>query len=364
MTYKDILRSRLAAQRLTGEKPATPTDLLAELGAMQSQDYGMSKWAVGLRLEKSTHDQVEQAIDSGGIVRIHVLRPTWHLVRAADVRWMLDLTAPQIKAAMAFRDRQLELDDKIFRRCEKIIEKALVRDKHLPRTALMPLLNKAGILTDENRSSHILLRAELDGIICSGPRQGKQFTYALLDERVPSSGKLSPEEALVELTLRYFNGHGPATLYDFCWWSGLSVADGKKGIGLLGATIEQVSVGDKQYWFLPGQATSSLSPHKASSLPKLPPALLLPAFDEWIIGYTDRSGLFATEHERKIITTNGIFRPVLLCNGLAAGSWRVGEKKGAVSVAKDWFHPVSQTVQKAMKAAEKKYINFKAGSAG
>lgn len=354
MTYKDILRLRLAAQRLTGEKPATPIDLLAESGAMQSQDYGMSKWAIGLRLEKSTHDQVEQAIDSGGIIRIHVLRPTWHLVRAADVRWMLDLTAPQIKAAMAFRDRQLELDDKIFLRCEKIIEKALTRDKHLPRTTLMPLLHKAGILTDENRSSHILLRAELDGIICSGPRQGKQFTYALLDERVPAGVRLSPDEALAELTRRYFNGHGPATLYDFCWWAGLSVTDGKKGIGLLGRAIEQISVGDKQYWHLPGK----------DPVTGIPPALLLPAFDEWIIGYTDRTGLFATEHERKIITTNGIFRPVLLCNGLVAGGWRVVEKKGAVSVAKDWFHPVSQTVQKAMKTAEKKYISFKASSAG
>lgn len=354
MNYKDILRRRLAAQKLAGEKPATPIALLAELGAMQSQDYGMSKWAVGLRLEKSTHDEVEQAIDQGEILRIHVLRPTWHLVRAADVRWMLELTAPQIKAAMAFRDRQLELDEKIFRRCEKIIEKALARDRHLPRTALLPLLNKAGILTDENRSSHILLRAELDGIICSGPRQGKQFTYALLDERVPAATRLSPDEALAKLTKRYFNGHGPATLYDFCWWAGLSVTDGRKGIGLLGTAIEQVSVGDKQYWFLPGQDMA----------PPIPAALLLPAFDEWIIGYTDRSGLFATEHERNIITTNGIFRPVLLCNGQAAGSWRVEEKKGTVSVAKDWFHPVSQTVQKAIRTAEKKYISFKAGSTG
>ena len=363
MTYKDILRLRLAAQRLTGEKPATPTELFAELGALQSQDYGMSKWAVGLRLEKSTHDEVEEAIDSGEIIRIHVLRPTWHLVGAADVRWMLSLTAPRIKAAMAFHARQLELDEKIFRRCEKIIEKALVRDKHLPRTALMPLLNKAGILTDENRSSHILLRAELDGIICSGPRQGKQFTYALLDEWVPGGVELSPDEALAELTRRYFNGHGPATLYDFIWWAGLPVADGKKGIGLLGRAIEQVSVGEKQYWFLPGMGTS-MRLHKAASLPRLPAALLLPAFDEWIIGYTDRSGLFATEHERKIVTTNGIFRPVLLCNGVAAGSWRAVEKKGVLSVAMDWFHPVTRTAQKAMKKAGEKFISFKAGPTG
>ncbi len=344
---------RLAAQRLTGEKPATPAAVLAELGAMQAQDYGMSKWAIGLRLEMSTHDQVEQAIDKGEIIRTHVLRPTWHLVRAKDVRWMLDITAPNIRAAMAFRERWLELDEKIFRRCEKIMEKALTRDKFLPRAALMLLLNKAGILTDDNRSSHILLRMELDGIICSGPRQGKQITYALLEERVPPAEKQSRDASLAELTRRYFNGHGPATLYDFTWWSGLSVKDGKKGIELLGSKIHQAKAGEKQYWFLPGQDVS----------PKLPPALLLPAFDEWIIGYTDRTGLFATEHERKIITTNGIFRPVLLCNGQAAGSWRQVEKKGAIAITKEWFHPVSQAAQKAIKTAERKYISFKADSA-
>lgn len=352
MTFKDILRMRLAAQRLTGEKPVTPVALLAELGAMQAQDYGMSKWAIGLRLEMSTHDQVELAIDKGELIRTHVLRPTWHLIRAADVRWMLAITAPQIKAATAFRERWLELDEKTFRRCEKVMEKALVRDKFLSRTALMSLLNKAGILTDDNRSSHILLRMELDGIICSGPRQGKQITYALLEERIPPADKPSREESLAELTRRYFNGHGPATLYDFTWWSGLSVKDGKKGIELLGSKLHQREVGGKQYWFLPGQDVS----------PKLPPALLLPAFDEWMIGYTDRAGLFATEHERKIITTNGIFRPVLLCNGQAAGSWRQMDKKGGITITKEWFHPVSQAAQKAMTAAERKYIAFKAGS--
>jgi hypothetical protein len=349
MTYKDILRMRCAAQRLTGDKPVTPAALLTRLGALQSQDYGMSKWAVGLRLKNGTHDQVEQAIDRGDLIRTHVLRPTWHLVGAADLRWMLALTAPHIKAAMAFRDRQLELDEKIFRRCSKIIEKALVRDKHLPRTALMPLLNKAGIATDDNRSSHILLRAELDGLLCSGPRQGKQFTYALLEERVPAAEKLSRDESLAELARRYFTGHGSATVHDLSWWSGLSITDSKKGIALLGKEVREIRIGEKKYNFLAGQ---DLAP------PTLPAALLLPAFDEWIIGYADRTGLFATGHERKIITTNGIFRPTLVCKGQVAGSWRPVREKDNIDIIREWFHPVTPAIQKAVKVAERKYTAY------
>ena len=349
MTYKDILRMRCAAQRLTGDKPVNPAALLTRLCALQSQDYGMSKWAVGLRLKNGTHDQVEQAIDQGDLIRTHVLRPTWHLVGAADLRWMLTLTAPHIKAAMTFRDRQLELDEKIFHRCNKIIEKALLRDKHLPRTALMPLLHKAGIATDDNRSSHILLRAELDGLLCSGPRQGKQFTYALLEERVPAAEKLSRDESLAQLARRYFAGHGPATVHDLSWWSGLSITDSKKGIALLGKEAGEVKIGEKKYVFLTSQ---DFSP------PALPSALLLPAFDEWIIGYADRTGLFATGHERKIITTNGIFRPTLVCKGQVAGSWRPVKEKDNIDITREWFHPVSPAIQKAVKVAERKYTAY------
>lgn len=342
---------RCCAQRLTGEKPATPEALLAELGALQSQDYNMSKWAVGLRLKKATHDEVEQAIDRGELIRTHVLRPTWHLVRAADVRWMLALTAPHIKAKVAFYDRQMELDEKIFRRCSKIIEKALTRDRHMSRAALMLLLNKAGIVTDENRSTYILLRAELDGIICSGPRQDKQITYALLEERVSPAEQSSRDEMLALLTRRYLNGHGPATVHDLSWWSGLPVADAKKGVELLGKEVRETVIGEKKYWFLAGMA---------QSLSELPPALLLPAFDEWIIGYADRAGLFATGHERKIITANGIFKPTLVCKGLVAGSWRQIRKKDNIDIIQEWFHPEppSPAAQKALKVAERKYTAY------
>ncbi|WP_431217038.1 winged helix DNA-binding domain-containing protein [Puia sp. P3] len=313
MTFKDILRMRLVAQRLAGEgKAVSPAEVVAGFGAMQSQDYGMSKWAVGLRIGGS-HEEVEEAIERGEILRTHVLRPTWHLVAAADIRWMLELTAPQIRTKMAFREKYLELDKKILARCRRLVGAALAKKPQMPRTELVALFKKAGIATDDNRSSHILVDAELEGLICSGPGKG---TYALLDERAPSARRLSREEALAELTRRYFSGHGPATLNDFSWWSGLLVKDVKKGVASLGAELRSVKLKEKEYWLVDGKEGA-----------RMPSALLLPAFDEWIIGYADRAGLFATEHERKIITVNGLFRPVMVCNGLATGSWRPVEKR-------------------------------------
>jgi len=347
MTYKDILRMRLVAQRLTGKPAAEPLDVVAGFGAMQSQDYNMSLWAVGLRMNKGTEEKVDGAIERGDILRTHVLRPTWHLVAAADIRWMLELTAPQIRTKMAFREKFLQLDKKILTRCRKLIASALTKKGHLSRAELVEVLQKAGIATDDNRSAHILIDAELEGLICSGPGKAR---YALLEERVSSARRLSGEEALAELTRRYFSGHGPATLPDYGWWSGLLVKDVKKGIASLGKELRSVKVGESEYWWMDGQGEGEL--------PRMPSALLLPAFDEWIIGYADRAGLFATEHERKIITVNGLFRPVLFCGGKAAGIWRPGGAKDRSAIAKEWFHPVTPAVEKALKLAERKYSTY------
>jgi hypothetical protein len=298
-------------------------------------------------MKDGSHEQVEGAIVRGEILRTHVLRPTWHLVAAADIRWMLELTAPQIRAKMAFREKFLQLDKKILTRCRRLIGSALAKKGHLSRTELVAVLQKARVATDDNRSAHILIDAELDGLICSGPRKG---SYALLEERAPQARKLSREEALAELTRRYFSGHGPATLQDLSWWSGLLVRDAKKGIASLGKQLRSVKAGQKEYW-LPAD-------REGDELPRMPSALMLPAFDEWIIGYADREGLFATEHERKIVTVNGLFRPVLFCGGQAAGSWRPIEKKGEVTISKEWFHPVSSSVQNALKLAERKYSAY------
>src|SRR5213078_2598445 len=241
------------------------------------------KWALGLRLQGVTDDDIEQAFTAGAILRTHVMRPTWHFVSPADVRWLLALTAPRVHAASAYYNRKLELDDAVFRYTNAVLANALQGEKQLTRDELASALQQAGIVTEgEQRVTHIMMRAELDGIICSGARRGKQFTYALLAERAPQARTLARDEALAELTMRYFTSHGPATVQDFVWWSGLTVADARAGIESLKSQLVQEVIDGQIYWF-----SASTPPAKVSSS-----TYLLPYFDEYTVGYTDRSAVF------------------------------------------------------------------------
>lgn len=219
MHFSDIAAIRLQAQQISGTRLKGAAETVSWMGALQAQDFNMSKWAIGARLPGITERGVEVALENGSILRTHLLRPTWHLVSAGDIRWMLALTGPRIKAGMASRNRQLGLTPEIFSHSNKTIEKALAKDGHQTREELVAQLHKAGIATDNNRASHLLMHAELEGLICSGKAKGKAQTYALLDERVAETKTLHQEEALASLAQTYFTSRGPATIYDFSWWS-------------------------------------------------------------------------------------------------------------------------------------------------
>jgi hypothetical protein len=359
VTNKEIIGRRLANQLITANHPSSPAEVVACMGALQAQDFGMSKWAVGLRMDKGTQEIVEQALDQGQILRTHVLRPTWHLVHQKDIRWMLALTGPRLQARLATAQRKMGLNKNVFGRSKKIIEKALAKEQRLARPELKACLEKAKIPTDEYRLSHILMHAELDALICSGPRQGKQFTYELLDQRVPPAEKLSRDQSLAELSRRYFTSHGPATLHDFAWWSGLSMTEAKRGIEMNSAHWHDFTIDAKTYWFTdPLTALSKTSSTRPPSPAGLSGALLLPAFDELIISYADRSALVAPELEQHVYTKNGIFRPVILVNGKWVGIWSRIEKKDKVVVGRQFVHPVSKASEKAILTACKKYYRF------
>ncbi len=182
MTIPDIIRHRLFNQQIAETKFTKPEEIVNWLVAMQAQEYAMSKWAIGLRLPGSTDEMVEKAFTDGAILRTHLMRPTWHFVTPTDIRWLLKLTAPRVEAASAFMFRQLELDNKTFKRSNDIIAKTLDGGKQLTRTELQAALKQKKIIADRFRLSYLMMKAELDGIICSGARRGKQFTYSLLDE--------------------------------------------------------------------------------------------------------------------------------------------------------------------------------------
>jgi hypothetical protein len=350
MTNLDIAHRRLHNQHLTGQTLETPQALVEWLGAVQAQDFAAAKWALGLRLQGVTDDDIEQAFTDGAILRTHIMRPTWHFVSPGDIRWLLALTAPRVHAANAYWYSKLELDDAIVKQSNDVLTNALQGGKQLTRDELACALQQAGIITEgEQRVTYIIMRAELDGIICSGARRGKQFTYALLAERAPYARTLERGEALAELTMRYFMSHGPATIQDFVWWSGLTVADASAGLAMVTSYLLHETINGRTYWF-----SSSTPPEQNFSQV----AYLLPNFDEYTVGYTDRSAIFDALHMNKLDPRNGLLANAMVLDGQIVGTWKRTFKKHSVVIEASPFVPLSNTEARAFAASANRYGEF------
>ena len=343
MNKTDLVSRRLQNQKLSAPDCRKPVDVVRWFGAVQSQDFEAAKWALALRMRSATNDVIEDAFNRGTILRTHVMRPTWHFVAPDDIRWLLELTAPRVNLRCGPNYRKFELDDATFKRSRKVLEKALGNKKHLPRSDLRRRLNESGVETNDTvRLAHILVRAELDGVVCSGPRVGKQFTYALLDERVPASNTIDREQALAKLSQLYFRSHGPATLQDFVWWSGLSVADAKRGLELLGRQVEKVSSGDKVYWSIGADGTSAPSAH------------LLPVYDEYLVAYKDRESVFGARDGKS--TAWNSLGPTIVIDGIAAGTWKRTNDKKSIEV--EFTRTLKKTERAAVDEATTRYAEF------
>ena len=349
MKSLDIVQQRLSNQHLAGNPLKTASDVVAWLGAVQAQDYAGAKWAVGQRVLGADDTSIEQAFNAGTILRTHVMRPTWHFVTPADIRWLLELTAPRVNVANAYMYRQLELDDALFARSNQAIAEALVQSRFLTRTELGATLSRAGIAVQGLRLGYIIHRAELDAVVCSGPRRGKQFTYALLNERAPQAQSLPYEKALAELTKRYFTGHGPASLADFAWWSGLTKAQARAGLEMVKSNLIREMVGDQTYWLAP-----DLPLIKETS----PMAHLLPNYDEYLLSYRDPSPVLDPAHAPMIETGNPIFAHFLVIDGRVVGTWRRDFKKDSVTIILKRFAPLSEAQEEAVQAAAEHYGKF------
>jgi hypothetical protein len=271
-----------------------------------------------------------------------VLRPTWHFVTPEDARWMLELTAKNLNRALSSNNKRLELDEKTFKKANNIIEKLLCDGKHLTRKEIMAALEKKGIKTDDLRAGHIMFRAETDLIVCNGIKRDKQFTYALFDERVPSSKKITKDEALAKLALRYFSSHGPATLQDFTWWSGLSITDAKNGLELIKSKLASEKNGETIYWF----ASTAISKAKSNN------AIFLPAFDEFLISYKSREISLDPKFASKSYTTNGIFNPIIVHNAKVIGTWKPKQGKEILITPNFFDKPSEKQKQLCEKAAQ------------
>jgi hypothetical protein len=328
MTSSEISITRLFNQKIEATKFSSAKELVASMGAMQAQDYAMSKWAIGSRLVHSTDEMVETALNNGDIIRSHLMRPTWHFVSTDDIYWMNELSAANIKMKFKSRHRELELSEELILKGEKVFENAISEAGNLTREELDTELQKANIKTVKNQLYHLLFCAELDGILCSGKvKDGKQ-TYDLLSKRVPNRKMFYRDESLAELAKRYFQSHGPATIDDFIWWSGLSVTDARKGLESIKSLFISEIINSKTYWFsdiLPGLQPDKTSVH------------LLPAFDEYLIGYCDRSASLLLTDNPKAVSSNGIFYPVIVLNGQVIGTWKRTSKIEKVIVKTNFF---------------------------
>jgi hypothetical protein len=318
------------------------------MGAVQAQDYLGSLWAIGARMEAAREDAVERAVADRTIVRTWPMRGTLHFVAAADVRWMLALLTPRVIAGQRTRHRQLELDQTAFDRGRDLLTRALEGGRQLTREAAYQALDAGGVSTAGQRGIHILQRLALDRLLCFAARQGKQPTFALLEEWVPAARHLERDEALAELAARYFTSHGPATVQDFTWWSGLTVADARKGIELAGPRLEREVVEGATYWS--AADAPAASPQPAS-------AYLLPQYDEYTVAYRDRSAVLDPA-QTGVISSNGIFYPILVLNGQVVGTWKRVVKKGEVSITLSPFSPLKKKEKHAFAAAAERYGEF------
>jgi len=349
-----IINHRLINQQIAGTQFTTPQEIVQWMGAMQAQDYAMAKWAIGLRVPGLNDAALEKAFNDGSILRTHLLRPTWHFVSPKDIRWMITLTAPRINALNAYQYRQFELDAKLFKRCNNIFVKALQGGNHLTRTALAGELEKAKIKADGIKLICIMMRAELDGILCSGPRHVKQFTYALLEERVPPAKPMLKQEALAKLTGLYFTSRGPATVQDFATWGGLTVAHAKEGINLLKGQLTNESIQGKEYWL-----AANAPHHTHEPTEKFQSTFLMPNYDEYAIGYKDRSAVLGEKtNTGNVKIDNPIFNHALIVDGIAAGTWKHTIKGNKTLVETTPPKPLSKTKQQAVAKAVKRYLEF------
>lgn len=328
MDLSDISTLRLHHQQIEGSAFHTAKDLVSWMGAMQAQDFAMSRWAIGKRVPDSTEKSIVEAYNQGEIIRTHLMRPTWHFAAAVDIHWMLDLTAPQIRKVMKTNDKRLELNDTVYSTTNAMLEKVLSNELNMTREELVVEFDNIHIRTDENRLSHIMMRAELDGVVCSGPLKGNKLTYSLLTDRVPEKNVFTREEALAELAMRYFKSHCPATLRDFIWWSGLSITEARRALESVKMAFISETIENETYWItnsFKGTPTTTPSVH------------LLPAYDEYLISYANRSASLEGIDNKKTISDNGIFRPIIVAGGQVKGLWKRTAKKDTVLVETDFF---------------------------
>jgi hypothetical protein len=349
MTHHEISRLRMQNQQLLSGNISTAAELVYHFGAVQAQEYEQTKWGLGIRLPHLDNAAIELEIESGKICRTHLLRPTWHLVHVDDIHWMQALTSERVQAINRYMYRQVELTDKILDRANTIILKALGQGESLTRAELSSIISRHRINTEGLRMSHIMMNAELKGLVANGKRKGKQHTYSLLKSKRKNTA--DREEGLTKLTERYFKSRGPATARDFSTWSGLTVTDCQSGINLIGAVLEKFSFADDIYYHIApvGYNENSWVPTKVKQ-----ELFLLPVYDELIMGYKNRQSIM----QKFIKGQQYKYNCMILYKGQVAGTYKRIIKSETAYFEFDHFQSPGKKQENLINAELKKFERF------
>ncbi len=333
------LSARLLNQQLAAPQFKGPAEVVSWFGAMQAQDVRSMRWAVAMRTQKPSFAAFERAFNAGTIVRAHLQRCTWQLVAAEDYHWMRAAIYEKglsvmngWTSAMGFKFSAKEKE-----RALGIIEDLLDRQHVATEEEIDTALFAGDIPREHMRYSHHLRMAELEGLVCSGPL-GPKNTYMLVRDRIGESGPIDLDEALEKLTAKYFRSHGPATLEDFVWWSGLNRGDCKRGIAALGKALEAVRMGGRTYYL---HEACRIRGFRSGSV------LLLPSYDEYLIGYKSRDVVLHPDHAHHAHDKKGIFRHVVALDGEIVGNWHPSARDGGITVFKEGVSLPESASQKA-----------------
>lgn len=349
MNASELLHIRLYNQLLAGHKLKEPHEIVSWMGAMQSQSLDMAKWAIGARLENKAVKDIDQALNTGQIVRTHTLRPTWHFVSAADIYWMFDLSNPRLKPIYRSYAKIHNADEPLIYRTIPVLEKILTGGKHLTKQEINEALLAQQIVLDDAHLKLSISYAEMEGILVNGRLKGNKQTFTLLEEWVPRTQTIGKEEALERLARRYFTSHSPATVSDFSWWSGLSLTECKHALGMIRNDFICETVNGREFWMRSDLQTPLVDKDSA---------LLLPPFDEYVVSYKDRSELIEDMHYRKVMTKNGLFSPTVMQNGEIVGSWKKLVQKGSPQITLSFFEKTSAKKQKLFEPEIKRLEHF------
>ena len=353
-----IPRSRLANLNIASDSRMTPEEAVSSLGALQAQDYQASLWAIALRCKHgTTKREVENALGTRKVVRTWLLRGTLHCAASVDIKWITELIYPRLLRTAILRDQHLVLSNEIVERTKSVLFEALKGGNQLTRSEVYKLFENANVPTKNNLGYHMLYRAAWDGLICFGPHNGKEPSFVILNEWIPEHRKYTGNVALKELALRYFSSHGPATVSDYVWWSGIKTSDARTGIELASSTLSTEEIDGKIYYYVK-QAKRFPSGENQTHL--------LPAFDEYLLGYKDRQAVLGDSQTKEalkndisnIVHSNGVFLPTVVIDGQVSGVWKskIGTKKVVVTV--NLFRKLESAQQSSIREASDSYGAF------